>query len=87
MWIAVGVAAAGLAVWWVQDLRRHQFGRCWWCGGSGRNRGSTRNRYGRCRHCRGHAGRRVRVGAKWLDKDLREQMKREAARRARRRKN
>jgi hypothetical protein len=54
---------------WLWHLRKHPFGRCWWCGGTGQNRGSIRKRYGRCKHC--SRGERVRVGAGLVRPDLR----------------
>ncbi len=41
---------AWLGIWW---LRTHQLGRCWRCGGSGKNPLSTKRRKGPCRHCGG----------------------------------
>ena len=38
---------------------------CMRCGGSGRNKGSTRKRFGECRRCKG-AGRKRRLGAKTI---------------------
>jgi hypothetical protein len=70
MWV-LAAAAAVLAVLWLVDLRQHPFGRCWSCGGSGRNPGSTKKRYGRCRACQKRKGPRVRVGAKLVRPDLR----------------
>jgi len=48
---------------WVTRLYLFPYGPCGKCGGSGRNRGSTRKRYGQCRRCLG-AGRRIRFGAR-----------------------
>jgi DnaJ-class molecular chaperone len=46
--------------WWRVDLRLHPLRPCRWCKGAGKNRGSTRSRFGPCSHC-GGSGRRVRA--------------------------
>jgi hypothetical protein len=50
-------------------LKWHPFGRCYWCGGRGRNPGSTDDEYGFCSHCQN--GRRVRIGAGIFHPELR----------------
>ena len=58
----IGVAVVGC---WRISLRIHPYARCLWCAGrrQGTNRGSTRKRWGKCRHC-GGTGRRLRWGAR-----------------------
>jgi hypothetical protein len=58
------IGAAAAAGWYI-SLRRHPYTRCRWCGGTSRNAGSTRNRWGTCKHC-GGTGKRERFGAKWV---------------------
>jgi len=48
---------------WAASLYLHPFGRCLKCGGTGRNKGSSRKRFGECRRCKG-SGRRRRLGAR-----------------------
>ena len=52
-WLELAALLAAAAVagrwWWVT----HPLVRCLWCGGSGKNRLSTRWREGKCRHCGG----------------------------------
>jgi len=38
---------------------------CMRCGGTGRNKGSSRKRFGECRRCKGN-GRKRRLGAKTI---------------------
>jgi hypothetical protein len=64
------LAAAVAGANWLWHLRRHPFGKCRWCGGRGQNPGSTRSRFGTCRHCRGQP--RVRFGATLVHPELKE---------------
>ncbi len=68
----LGVAAvvAFLAVRWLWKRWRHPFTVCWWCGGSGRNTGSTKRRYGRCWWCKGKP-ERLRPGARMVRRKYR----------------
>ncbi len=52
---------AAVAIAWGAWLRTHPFGPCPRCGGSGRNKLSSPNRWGNCRACKG-SGRKRR----WL---------------------
>lgn len=59
--LAMAVIAFGL---WRISLRVHPYAPCRWCRGRrGRNPGSSRERWGRCRHC-GGKGERLRWGAR-----------------------
>lgn len=60
VWFLVGLAIAGVQA---VSLYLWPFAPCVSCGGTGRNHGSNRKRYGECRRCRG-AGRRQRAGAR-----------------------
>ena len=51
-------AAAGGGWWW---MKAHPYGRCRWCGGSGRNPLSTKARFGDCRHCGGKGRKEWKV--------------------------
>lgn len=55
------LALVALAVWLVRAWL-FPYAPCWRCGGSGKNAGSTRRRYGTCRRCDG-SGRRMVRGA------------------------
>lgn len=57
--ILIGIAlyAGSLYLW--------PFRPCVRCGGSGRNKGSSRKRFGECKRCRG-TGRRRRLGARTI---------------------
>jgi hypothetical protein len=66
---ALALAVLAGARWWWR-LKRHPFGRCRRCGGTGQNTGSTRARFGQCRRCKGQP--RVRFGAKLVHPELRE---------------
>jgi hypothetical protein len=55
--LAIGAYAGSLYLW--------PFRACLRCGGSGRNKGSNRRRFGECRRCKG-TGRRRRIGAKTI---------------------
>lgn len=55
--IGAGLYAGSLYVW--------PFRPCLRCNGSGRNKGSSRKRFGECRRCKG-SGRRRRIGAKTI---------------------
>lgn len=69
---ALGFAVLALAAAtlnWLWHLRRHPYGKCRWCGGTGQNPGSIRSRYGRCTHCT--KGERVRAGARLVNRELR----------------
>jgi DnaJ-class molecular chaperone len=50
------------AVAWVIGLLLWPYAACRSCGGSGKNAGSNRGRWGTCRKCKG-SGRRLRTGA------------------------
>lgn len=63
------VAAVILGGRWYWHARRHPYGVCWKCEGTGMNAGSTRKRKGRCKRCGGR-GERLRVGAGLLNKGL-----------------
>ena len=63
--LVAGVAGGN----WLWHLRRHPFGKCRWCKGTGQNKGSIRTRYGRCTHCA--KGERVRFGARLVHPELR----------------
>lgn len=57
--VLIGAAAyAGSLYLW-------PFRPCMRCGGSGRNRGSSRKRFGECKRCQG-TGRKRRLGAKTI---------------------
>ena len=58
------IAVAGIAAW-AGSLYLWPFRPCWKCGGSGRNKGSSRRRFGECRLCQA-SGRRRRLGAKTI---------------------
>ena len=47
---------------WRWSLHKHPYAPCRWCKG-GRNAGSTRSKFGFCKHC-GGSNRRLRWGAK-----------------------
>ena len=55
--LAIGAYAGSLYLW--------PFRPCLRCGGTGRNKGSNRKRFGECRRCRG-SGRLRRIGAKTI---------------------
>jgi hypothetical protein len=55
--LAAAAYAGSLYLW--------PFRPCLRCGGSGRNKGSTRRRFGECRRCKG-TGRLRRIGAKTI---------------------
>jgi len=67
LWLIAG----GFVVRHVWRLARHPYGKCWACGGTGKNRGSTASEYGWCQRCK-HTGRRLRVGATVLHPRLRD---------------
>ena len=50
---------------WAGSLYLWPFRPCMKCGGSGRNKGSSRKRFGECRRCQG-SGRRRRLGARTI---------------------
>lgn len=58
------LAVAGIAAY-AGSLYLWPFRPCIRCGGSGRNRGSNRKRFGECRRCKG-TGRKRRLGAKTI---------------------
>jgi hypothetical protein len=65
--VALAVTAVlGRQVW---HAWRHPWGQCWSCRGTGRNRGSTRKRFGVCKRC-GGSGRQLRTGARLFHKAL-----------------
>lgn len=70
--IAAAGVAGGARWWWL--LYRHPYGKCRWCRGTGRNPGSTGERYGLCTHCKG--GQRVRFGAGLVHPELRKGVRR-----------
>jgi hypothetical protein len=53
----------GCGVAWVIGLLLWPFTACGGCGGSGKNAGSNRGRWGNCRRC-GGSGKRLRLGAR-----------------------
>jgi hypothetical protein len=53
------VAVPGWLLW--KWARTHRLGPCLWCGGSGKNPFSTRNRWDPCRRCGGSRQRTRRV--------------------------
>jgi hypothetical protein len=55
--LGIGAYAGSLYLW--------PFRPCVRCNGTGRNKGSTRKRYGECKRCRG-SGRRRRLGARTI---------------------
>ena len=55
--LAIAAYAGSLYVW--------PFRPCMRCGGTGRNKGSSRRRFGECKRCKG-VGRRRRLGAKTI---------------------
>lgn len=55
--IGIALYAGSLYLW--------PFRPCMRCGGSGRNQGSNRKRFGECRRCKG-TGRKRRLGAKTI---------------------
>jgi hypothetical protein len=57
------LAALAVAAGTTVSLYFWPLGPCWACNGTGRNRGSSRSRYGECRRCKG-TGRRQRLGAR-----------------------
>jgi DnaJ-class molecular chaperone len=59
-WIVVAAAAA-----YTVSLYAWPFRPCLRCGGTGRNKGSTRKRFGTCRAC-GGAGRKQRLGSRFV---------------------
>ncbi len=54
-----------LVVGYLISLKIHPETYCRRCGGSGRNRGSTKQRSGRCKRC-GGTGRKPRLGNRML---------------------
>jgi DnaJ-class molecular chaperone len=62
--VVVGVlVAAGAGVGYWVSLRLYPYTACPKCGGSGRNAGSNRRRWGSCRRC-GGSGKRWRWGVR-----------------------
>lgn len=55
--LAIGGYTGSLYLW--------PFRPCLKCGGTGRNKGSSRKRFGECKRCKG-SGRRRRLGAKTI---------------------
>lgn len=55
--LGIGAYTGSLYLW--------PFRPCMKCGGSGRNKGSSRKRFGECRRCRG-SGRKRRIGARTI---------------------
>jgi hypothetical protein len=55
--IGIGAYAGSLYLW--------PFRPCMRCGGTGRNKGSNRKRFGECRRCKG-SGKLRRLGAKTI---------------------
>jgi hypothetical protein len=55
--LAIGAYAGSLYLW--------PFRPCIRCGGTGRNKGSSRRRFGECRRCKG-SGHRRRLGARTI---------------------
>jgi hypothetical protein len=58
-----------VAVTWLVRLLLWPFGPCRWCRGKKTNPGSTRRRFGNCRHCKG-SGYRIRFGARTVHRAL-----------------
>ena len=50
---------------WAGSLYLWPFRPCLKCGGTGRNKGSNRRRFGECRRCKG-SGRKRRLGARTI---------------------
>jgi DnaJ-class molecular chaperone len=50
---------------WVASLYLWPFRPCLRCNGTGRNKGSTKKRFGECKRCQG-SGRLRRIGAKTI---------------------
>ena len=50
---------------WTGSLYLWPFRPCLHCNGSGRNKGSSKKRFGECKRCKG-SGRRRRIGAKTI---------------------
>lgn len=65
--ITLLILAALLAGWRI-SLHIWPFARCRWCGGTGHNPGSTRRRFGFCKHCQG-SGMRRRFGTRLFHTD------------------
>ena len=60
------IAAVLYGARWRWRLYKHPYAPCRWCRGKqgrGRNKGSTGDEWGRCKHC-GGKGERLRWGAK-----------------------
>lgn len=62
--VIAGLPAAGA---YYASLRLWPYTRCRRCGGTGKNAGSNRVRFGHCRAC-GGSGRALRFGARMLNR-------------------
>ena len=57
-WAVIPVAVMIWAVWRWIDVAYRPDGRCWWCKGTGKRWGSTREKSGPCFFCKGKPPRR-----------------------------
>ena len=55
---ALVLVAGGVGWLW---LKAHPYGKCRWCGGSGRNPLSVKARFGECKHCKGSGRKQWKV--------------------------
>jgi hypothetical protein len=67
--LGIAVVVIVLAAAWAVRARIWPYGKCPRCGGTGKNRGSTGQRWGKCRRCKG-SGTRQRLGTRPVQKVL-----------------